>query len=144
MRKLLYFLVGGGLVLTAASCKKYLDIKPKGAFIPEKTSDYRLLLDETTAKEKSNGFFNSYGMDVMLDDDMSINTFSMTYYDANALNAFRYAENIYLDYEADKDWEALYNQVYTANLVTTQVMDSKGGTDPQKRQLMAEARVHRA
>jgi starch-binding outer membrane protein, SusD/RagB family len=144
MRKLLYFLLCGGLVLSAASCKKYLDIKPKGAFIPEKTSDYRLLLDETTAKEKSNGFFNSYGMDVMLDDDMSINSFSMTYYDANALNAFRYAENIYLDYEADKDWEALYNQIYTANMVTTQVMDSKGGTDPQKRQLMAEARVHRA
>jgi hypothetical protein len=144
MRKLLYFLVCGWLVTTTISCKKYLDLKPKGTFIPEKTSDYRLLLDETTPREKSNGFFSTYGMDVMLDDDMGINAFSMTYYDANALNAFRYTEHIYLDYESDKDWDALYNQVYTANLVTAQVMDSKGGTDSQKRQLMAEAKVHRA
>ncbi|SEW53838.1 RagB/SusD family nutrient uptake outer membrane protein [Chitinophaga arvensicola] len=144
MRKLLYFLVYGGILLTGTACKKYLDIKPKGSFIPEKTSDYRLLLDETTANGKSNGFFSTYGMDLMLDDDMSINPFSQTYYNANALNAFRFAENIYLDYESDKDWEAMYNQIYTANLVTGQVMASTGGTDPQKRQLMAEARVHRA
>lgn len=144
MRKILYFLLCGWLVTTAVACKKYLDIKPKGAFIPEKTSDYRLLLDATTAKEKSNGFFSTYGMDVMLDDDMSVNSFSLTYFDANALNAFRYAENIYLDYEADKDWEAMYNQIYTANLVVAQVMDSRGGTDNEKRQLMAEAKVQRA
>lgn len=144
MRKICYFLVCGWLMATAVSCKKYLDIKPKGAFIPEKTSDYRLLLDATSVTEKSNGFFTTYGMDVMLDDDMSINPFSLTYYNANALSAFRFAEHIYLDYESDKDWEAMYNQVYTTNLVIAQVMDSKGGTDAQKRQLMAEAKVHRA
>lgn len=144
MRKICYFLVFGWFMTTGVSCKKYLDIKPKGAFIPEKTSDYRLLLDATTANEKSNGFFTTYGMDVMLDDDMSINPFSLTYYNANALSAFRFAEHIYLDYESDKDWEAMYNQVYTTNLVIAQVMDSKGGTDALKRQLMAEAKVHRA
>lgn len=144
MKKLLIYIIGATLVTGAGACKKYLDLKPKGAFIPEKTADYRLLLDQTTAKEKSNGFFGTYGMDLMLDDDLSINEFSQTYYKTNALNAFRFAENIYLENESDADWESMYNQVYTANLVTAQVMNSSGGTTAEKQQLMAEARVHRA
>ncbi|SHM58332.1 SusD family protein [Chitinophaga jiangningensis] len=144
MKKLLIYTMGAMLVTGLGACSKYLDIKPKGAFIPEKTSDYRLLLDETTAKEKSNGFFSTYGMDIMLDDDMAIFPFSQTYYNTNALNAYRFAENIYLENESDRDWEGMYNQIYTTNLVTLQVMTASGGTAADKRQLMAEARVHRA
>lgn len=143
MRKLIIY-IASGILLGATSCKKYLDIKPKGAFIPEKTSDYRLLLDETSAQQKSNGFFNTYSMDLMLDDDMSINQFSLTYYKAAALNAYKFSENIYTESESDVDWEAMYNQVYTCNLVTSQVLNSTGGTTAEKRQLFAEASVHRA
>ncbi|NIG53837.1 RagB/SusD family nutrient uptake outer membrane protein [Chitinophaga sp. Cy-1792] len=144
MRKIFLYICCGAMVVTASSCKKYLDLKPKGSFIPEKTTDYRLLLDETSPKGKSNGFFYTYGMDIMLDDDMAVNPFSQTYYNTNAMNAWQFAENIYLENESDADWEAMYNQIYTANLVTTQVMSASGGSDADRRQLMAEARVHRA
>lgn len=132
------------MAAAGTSCKKYLDIKPKGAFIPEKTSDYRLLLDEVSPREKSTGFFNTYTMDMMLDDDISINNFSLTYYQPAQLNAFRFSEHLFLEFETDPDWLAMYNQVYTANLVAEQVMSATGGSETEKRQLLAEARVHRA
>lgn len=144
MKKLTYYIWIAVLSLSSASCKKYLDIKPKGAFIPGKTSDYRLLLDEVTPREKSNGFVNTYSMDVMMDDDLVINTFSQSFYNANRLSAFRFNEHLFLEQESDPDWLAMYNQIYTANLVVEQVMSSTGGTDTEKRQLLAEARVHRA
>lgn len=143
MRQLIIY-IAGGILLSTTACKKYLDIKPKGAFIPEKTADFRLLLDETTAQQKSNGFFSTYGMDLMLDDDMGINPFSLTYYKAAPLNAYKFAENIYTESESDVDWEAMYNQIYTCNLVTSQVLNSTGGTTAEKKQLFAEASVHRA
>lgn len=144
MKKITLYIFAGIMAIAGSSCKKYLDVKPKGAFIPTKTSDYRLLLDEVTPREKSNGFVNTYSMDVVLDDDITINTFSLSYYNANKLNAFRFEENLFLENETDPDWLAMYNQIYTTNLVTEQVMTSDGGTEAEKKQLMAEARVHRA
>ncbi len=54
-------------------------------------------------------------------------------------------QNIFTeDFESDPDWESLYNQIYVTNLVILQVMDAKNGTQQEKEQLLAEARVHRA
>lgn len=126
------------------ACHKYLDIVPKGKIIPEKTSDYRLLLDQTSTNGKSNGFVNSFGNDVFMGDDIMVTPFSANFYDAPSQNVLTFAEHIYQDFESDPDWDALYNQVYVANLVVDQVMDSKEGTETEKMQLLSEAKVHRA
>lgn len=144
MKKIVYTTILLGIVMGFLSCKKYLDITPKGKLIPQKTSDYRLLLNQVSSKGKSKGFWQSFSKDAMVDDDIAINTFSNTYFGANDLNAFQYADHLYLESESDLDWENLYNQIYVANLVATEVMSSEGGTEQEKRQLLAEARVHRA
>jgi len=126
------------------SCHKYLDIVPKGKIIPEKTNDYRLLLDQTSANGKSNGFTNSFGNDVFMSDDIMVTSFSVNFYDAPSQNVLSFAEHIYQDFESDPDWDALYNQIYVSNLVINQVMDSKEGTETEKKQLLSEAKVHRA
>ncbi|WP_316837025.1 RagB/SusD family nutrient uptake outer membrane protein [Pedobacter nutrimenti] len=132
------------MVLGSTGCKKYLDIVPKGKIIPQTANDFRLLLDQTTPKGKSNGFVNSFSNDVLMGDDMEINAFSASFYKASDQNVFTFAENIYQDFESDPDWEALYNQIYVTNLVITQVMDAEGGTTSEKTELLSEAKVQRA
>lgn len=143
MRLLKYiFLVS--ILATTTSCRKYLDIIPKGKIIPEKTNDYRLLLDQISNSGKSRGFVNTYSNDLLMGDDLGINSFSSGFYGPTEQNVLMFAEHIYQDFESDPDWEAMYNQIYITNLVVSDVMDSKGGSLVEKKKLLAEARVHRA
>jgi hypothetical protein len=132
------------MAMGSASCKKYLDIVPKGKIIPEKTADYRLLLDQVNAAGKSSGFVRSFSNDLLMSDDMQVTSFSANFYGPAEQNLLSFAEHIYQDFESDPDWESLYNQIYITNLVILQIMDAKNGTQQEKEQLMAEARVHRA
>jgi hypothetical protein len=144
MKSLKYICFLSVLIISLTGCKKYLDIIPKGKIIPQKTNDYRLLLDQISPRGNSNGFTQSFSNDVLLSDDMDVNAFSASFYKASAQNVLMFAEHIYQDFESDPDWEALYNQIYVANLVINQVMDSEGGTIAEKNALLAEAKVHRA
>jgi hypothetical protein len=134
----------GAVLIGLASCKKYLDIVPKGKIIPKKTDDYRLLLSQISARGSSIGFVSSFSNDLLMGDDIEVNAFSASFYKASDQNILMFAEHIYQDFESDPDWEALYNQVYVANLVVKEVMDSEGGSDAEKNKLLAEAKVHRA
>lgn len=144
MKSLKYICFLVVLITGMTGCKKYLDIVPKGKIIPQKTNDYRLLLDQISPRGSSNGFTQSFSNDVLMSDDMEVNAFSASFYKAAAQNVLTFAEHIYQDAESDPDWEALYNQIYVANLVISQVMDSEGGTPAEKNALFAEAKVHRA
>lgn len=144
MKSLKYICFLVVLITGLTGCKKYLDIVPKGKIIPQKTNDYRLLLDQISPRGSSNGFTQSFSNDVLMSDDMEVNAFSASFYKAAAQNVLMFAEHIYQDSESDPDWEALYNQIYVANLVTSQVLDSEGGTLAEKNALFAEAKVHRA
>jgi hypothetical protein len=79
-----------------------------------------------------------------MSDDIEVNAFSASFYKASDQNLLMFADHIYQDFESDPDWEALYNQVYVANLVIKEVMESEGGTEAEKNKLQAEARAHRA
>lgn len=143
MKKLIYTLLSLVLLTGSFSCKKYLELTPKGQLLLTKTSDYRLLLDQITKTGKSNGFYSSFSKDAMLDDDIVYNSYSVTTYSNSDINAFKFAEHLYMESETDLDWEALYNQIYVANLVVANVDKAEGG-ETEKRTLIAEARVHRA
>lgn len=144
MKRIKYILMMLAVLTATASCKKYLDIVPKGKIIPKNTDDYRLLLNQTTARGSSKGFVNSFSNDLPMADDMDVNAFSESLYKTPDQNLLSFAAHIYQDFESDPDWEALYNQVYVANLVINEVMDSDGGSEAEKNKLLAEARVHRA
>ncbi|HMI01126.1 MAG TPA: RagB/SusD family nutrient uptake outer membrane protein [Pedobacter sp.] len=143
MKKFLYAILSLVLLTGAFSCKKYLELVPTGQLLLTKASDYRLLLDQVTKNGKSNGFYESYSKDAMMDDDITYNSYSITTYTNNDLAAFHFEDHLYSESEADLDWEALYNQIYVANLVVANV-DASEGNDTEKHGLIAEARVHRA
>lgn len=143
MKKLIYTFLSLVLLTGSFSCKKYLELTPQGQLLLTKASDYRLLLDQVTKTGKSNGFYESFSKDAMVDDDIVYNSYSITTYTNADINAFQFAEHLYTESETDLDWEALYNQIYVANLVVANVM-AADGSDIEKHQLIAEARVHRA
>src|SRR5690606_38962661 len=122
------------IAMGSASCKKYLDIAPKGKIIPEKTADYRLLLDQVNSAGKSSGFVRSFSNDLLMSDDLQVTPFSANFYGPADQNLLSFAEHIYQDFESDPDWESLYNQIYVTNLVILQVMDSKNGSQQEKEQ----------
>ena len=144
MKNIRYILLLGAMLTGLVSCKKYLDVVPKGKIIPKTTDDYRLLLNQIAARGSSVGFVSSFSNDLLMGDDVEVNAFSASFYKATDQNLLMFAEHIYQDFESDPDWEALYNQIYVANLVIKEVMGSEGGSEIEKNKLQAEARVHRA
>lgn len=141
MRKLLYILA---IMVLATSCDEWLDIKPKGKIIPEKADDYLLLMDQALSNGSSVGWVKSYGNELYITDDVSLTDGAYaTYFSDNNKNAISWAEHIYLDSEEDPDWKTLYNQIYVANVVISEVRGVPG-SDALKNQLYAEAKVHRA
>ncbi len=142
MKRILY--ITCVVLLGLTGCSDYLDIVPKGKVIPKETQDYRLLLNQIDFKGGSNGFVDSYNTDVFLADDIKVTPFSESQTRAEHINALKFEEHIYEDGVKDGDWENLYNNIYVANLVITQVMSSSNGTEAEKRELLAEASAHRA
>ena len=71
MKKLIYILLSLILLTGSFSCKKYLELTPKGQLLLTKASDYRLILDQVTKNGKSNGFSSTFSKDAMIGIDIT-------------------------------------------------------------------------
>lgn len=130
------------LLLAAAllqSCSNYTNIKTEGALTPGDYVNYRYLMNNMELLERS--------VDIpdFTSDDAEYNTLQLQQsLGAANLRAYTWAEQFFDVNTADPDWRLSYAALYPANLVIQDVMKSSGGTISQKKQLVAEARVHRA
>ena len=132
------------IICLFSSCSDWLQIKPKGIIIPEKTEDYQLLLSQTASNGVSVGWIRSYGNDLYVSDDMLLNDGTyLNKISESARKAYTWSDNIYLEIEEDPDWNHLYNQIYVANIIIREVMSSIG-SENLKKQLYAEALAQRS
>lgn len=143
MKQAKFLYIGLALTLFTASCRKYVEITQEGQRVLELTQDYDGLLNNT------NVMINTYSYLTYSSDDGGID-------DANWQNnlvlgtpnasAYTWAEKIINAGTSteDNDWFAMYKAIYYTNQVVTNVMNSKGGTDADKRRILASALVHRA
>ncbi|WP_163410429.1 RagB/SusD family nutrient uptake outer membrane protein [Flavobacterium ajazii] len=132
--------------LTACNREEWLDIKPKGIIIPQKVSDYRLLLDQSTitATSKSPGFVVSpANTDLMADEYQYNNPNATSVLNDNEQNMFLWNDNFFNADQEDVDWQKLYGQIYVTNLVSEEIMNAQGSTE-EKLALLAEAKIHNA
>lgn len=143
MRTVLYAMAIA-ITVTVSSCSDWLEIKPKGKIIPNTVADYQLLMDQATDRGSSDGWVMTYGNDLFITDDVYISddNYLSKYGDATR-NAYIWADHIYLEEQEDPDWNTMYNQIYVANTVISEVL-SASGDENLKKQLYAEARVQRA
>ncbi|WP_134088618.1 RagB/SusD family nutrient uptake outer membrane protein [Olivibacter sp. XZL3] len=148
MKRILTLLI---YILSLSSCSrdKWLDIQPKGVVIPNKTQDYRLLLDQVdisgagSGTRISTGFGASHYNSFMMDDDFVIKDELIDYYSSTNVNRYTWNDNIFLSNEEDPDWKNLYAQIYVCNIVIEEVMDAEGDIR-EKERLLSEAKAQRA
>lgn len=143
MKQSHFLYIGLALTLCTASCRKYVEITQEGQRILELTQDYDGLLNNT------NVMINSYSYLTYSSDDGGMDDVSwqnnLVAGSPNA-NAYTWGEKIITSGTAteDNDWSNMYKAIYYTNQVITNVMNSKGGTDADKRRIFASALVHRA
>ncbi|MGV3764513.1 MAG: RagB/SusD family nutrient uptake outer membrane protein [Chitinophagaceae bacterium] len=125
------------LLVTQLSCSKdFLEIEAKGSRIARTTLDYEQLMNAVALQVL-------YAPSLYLGDEMAA---QQTYMDAAAIRTqrlFRYEERIYdADQLPAETWHL--SSIYTFNKVINEVMESQGGSEQQRKALVAEAKVGRA
>lgn len=127
------------------SCQKYVDIKTQGSLVPSETINYRYLLNNDQVFA-STVRLNDIGTDeVSIVDADQVNGLVNSNQNSWFVNAYTWQSPIYpLITDQDEDWNTLYEIIYNTNVVLDEVPASKGGSDAEKKSLMAEAMVHRA
>ena len=139
------------------SCEDYLEFEPKGLLIPQDIEHYEGLFNVTTMTSYVNvspgtggfSFGIGGGADANLAVVLSGESLLVDPFSTSLIQRYRNAytwsdEDLYLPGEDAPEWEVLYTRMYTYNLIIEEVMDAEGGTEAQKRALLAEARANRA
>lgn len=126
------------LILSTIACKKeFLEISPKGSLIAEKTSDYNALYNNVI-------FSSSAEPTLYLADDVCS---LLPTYNSNSVlqqRLFTFADDLYDEDQNPSMINTWLKAIYSMNKIVHEVLDSKGGTEIEKKNLQAEARAFRA
>lgn len=126
-------------VLSLNSCRDYVEVEPVGnSRILKYTSDYRGLANSY------NDMTNSGGIYLLANADVEFPTAYQTGVSTIWGNSYTWQDRIYDPSQGDADWIGLYKAVYYSNVILDGVMASEKGTDAEKKEIYAEAFVHRA
>ncbi|MFD2556258.1 RagB/SusD family nutrient uptake outer membrane protein [Sphingobacterium tabacisoli] len=132
------FLVSIGILVGfLSSCNNFLEVKPKGIIIPDKIEDYEGMLfsqQMTLAFPPellytTDDFFDLY-------DEYNRSSQANSYYWRPGLDPN--------ELEPPVIWGPYYTLIYHCNVIISQVPNTTNGSDSQKQQLVAEAKVNRA
>lgn len=132
---LLYFII----ICCCCSCKKYLDLQPKGKLIPTTVEDFRMVLDNTSAMNMSGGL-TDFGTDDFTITDALYNQL----FTASEKQTYIWAAGIYDLTEQGTDWSVPSKHIYNANLVLEGLEQDHKGNAAQKNILKGEALFFRA
>ena len=129
------------VALFLSACTGWVDIKTKGKLIPEETVNYRYLMNNTDNFRQTATYPDVASDDICVSDVEQQNAM----YETNKFCAvYTWADVLYDQSENDTELNKLYQIIYNCNVVIDEVFDSKNGTDEEKREIYAEALVHRA
>ncbi|WP_443937388.1 RagB/SusD family nutrient uptake outer membrane protein [Pedobacter sp. MW01-1-1] len=137
------------MVFSLASCQKFVEIKTQGTLVPGETSNYRLLLNNTSAFESGPGLVDYASDDVSyVDGSVQLTSMGASEYYIWTLYSYKWSNVIYpansAYYYSDPNWNSMYNAIAYSNTIISEVPTSSGGTEAEKAQYVAEALVHRA
>ena len=126
-------------LLLLNSCRNYVEVEPVGNNrILKYTSDYRGLANNYTTMG------NFGGIHLLANADTEFPTAYQNGVTTSWANSYSWQKNIYNPSESDADWNGLYLCVYYSNSIIKGVLNSERGSDAEKKEIYAEALVHRA
>lgn len=127
-----------------SSCKKYLDVKPKGYVIPQTVEDLERLL-------------NGQNMTRMLPTDLDMLSDDFFYKDVDKASLLKenstqsrtylWLPEIYTtpeDWKYNSAWNLMYNNIYQYNAIINNIDAADGGTPQRKAAIRAQAKLGRA
>lgn len=121
------------------SCRDYVEIDSYRQRTLKYTRDYQLLMNN------KNTFESTFILPVVTCDDIETrNSGIQNAWNAEFRNAYIWSESYYSETQQDIGWVNLYKQIYVCNDVIEGVMESKNGTEAEKKSIAAEALVQRA
>jgi len=131
-----YILSGLLISMIFFSCKKYVEVEPKGKITPTTVSDYQLLLNNTTIWNVT------WGTTEYLTDDIGITDATLlTKIAAREIySIYQFSDYYYQVSQDDPEWNSFYKQIYTANVIINGLPTATSGTDAQKQQMTAEGK----
>jgi tetratricopeptide (TPR) repeat protein len=135
LNKILYILAIP--VLLMVSCKKFLEVKPKGVIIAETLNDFEGVLN-------GEGIVNPFGQNNLIiypTDDIKDLSFNPQSQSSPKGNTYFWVEYINNNSVRPDLWADLYSRIANLNVVTEGVLSAIDGTEQQKKQLYAEAMV---
>ncbi|HEY4150600.1 MAG TPA: RagB/SusD family nutrient uptake outer membrane protein [Chitinophagaceae bacterium] len=127
------------LAVLLGSCKKsFLELQPKGKIIAQNTSDYDLMFNNL------NILSNSLDVGIPMGDEV----IAMDNYYTSALartqRLFSWSDVVYDPGVLASEMSTLMTTLYLFNKIANEVPASTGGTDQQRKALLAEAKANRA
>lgn len=135
----IFFAVIFGLAASTQSCRKYVEVEQYNRRELKYTTDYVYLLNNKTV------FTPTFSFPVLTSDDMIFTNLNYQQQQPEAVALpYTWSSQLVPDNTEDLNWSRPYKQIYTANEVIAGVMQSKDGTEQQKRALLAEAKIQRA
>lgn len=136
----------GVTALFSMSCEKYVDIKTQGNLVPNQAVNYRYLLNSTNNFESNTNLGDFASDDINIVDAAQINSLSGSLFYAYYLNSYTWKPVIFTlgsTYEQDDNWNRMYSTILYSNTIIAELPAAQG-TDAEKAEMIAEAKVHRA
>lgn len=125
------------LVTGLLSCKKFLDVQPKGYLIPQKVADYESILNSPTLTLTFPANLHDFTDDIyrpLTAADQSVTA-----------NAYYWLPILTVDPQAPPAiWGSTYHAIYDTNIIINGVLNANDGTEMQKKSVLGEALVMRA
>lgn len=131
------FLVLASLVFSG--CEKFLDVTPKGKFIPKTLKDYQELAANPSYSSNGYALLEVFADQIYLSESRingSINT--------SLGRAYTWQPATYVNPEADSGWDPMYNNIFNANIILQNVPQITDGSAPERAEVMGDAYFNRA
>jgi hypothetical protein len=129
--------------LSLTSCKKeFLNVIPQGQQVAVATKDYDLLLNDQGLSHYS--YAGGWQGPMIMGDDVAAESSHFNSAQPVTQAAFKWEDQITKFGDIDWSSRVWLEQIYILNKVINEVMNSIGGTEQQKKAILAEARANRA
>ncbi|RAJ35732.1 RagB/SusD family nutrient uptake outer membrane protein [Pedobacter cryoconitis] len=129
------------LLVSLSSCKKFLDIVPKGVKVPTTLADYEAMIRDEYGNQRT-----TITQAVLLMNDKFETTANLNYYPLYSANYFwnENADRIALNNGDETTYYNAYTAISTSNLLIEHVPAATESSEADKAQLVAQAKVLRA
>ncbi|RFS19028.1 RagB/SusD family nutrient uptake outer membrane protein [Chitinophaga silvatica] len=139
MKRLIYLALCGAMMTGTISCKKYLEIVPKGQKIPQTFNDYKALV------EHSDAHTFDYGNQIYVSNDFYMPLFSQPTVNLSTINFNWQEDKSRIDFlNNDAGYNAAYRGIFVYNVIINNIYAATTGTEAEKARLTAQAKLGRA